>query len=317
MTTSSCSPPRSSPQNCIRVFHCFNGTIPVAGGMQAAVEAALVAILKQRAIDATVTSIGGNGALNYSIVTPRVLVGTVTLQGVNFAADPSLAAIRKRAAGSEFIDPFSATGLRENVQDAYRDLGYVDVAVTPITTGTPIIAPDRITVDLTGSAQPGPLYTVSHVTPSARPPASPQPFSSRPSSSSKAAPASRVLVLSSVARSDQDFITHGYLEAHTTVDPQKDSSAHTVAYTFQTSPGPLYQMRSLSAPSFSEQQKSDLAHAWQLKSGDVMDGSRIEAFERSDAAKKACGQAPIQVLLKPDRAAHMADVELACKPAQR
>ena len=139
----------------------FDGTVPVTGGMQKDIEQALSAVLKAHGIDATVTSIGATDGVDYSIQTPPVLVGKVNVEGVNLGSNANLETIRKRVEGSEYSEEYSGKALAENLVDAYRDLGYVDIVVDQVTHGAPSVEPNRIVVDLVGSARTGPRYTVA------------------------------------------------------------------------------------------------------------------------------------------------------------
>ena len=149
----------------------FTGTVPVVGDLQAKIERALESILKDEGITATVASLGSaSGTLDYSITSPPVVVGKVSVTGVDFGLSPNLTAIRGRFQGQEYLEGTSGESLRSNLLDAYQDLGFVDFSSAPVTHEKPVVMPARITVDLTGSATPGALYHVANV---ALPPVAP------------------------------------------------------------------------------------------------------------------------------------------------
>ncbi len=293
----------------------FTGTVPIDGDFSQSVATTLEAILKQnQSITAQVKSIGGaGGGLNYSIATPPVMVGKLLIQDARLDSAPSLIDVESRFADVPYVTSTSEEALRSNLSAAYLNLGYLDEKVDPVTHASPRVAATRILVDLTGTAHPGERYKVTRLD-LPHPPAN---ISQRELDQSVALkigePTSAVLVLSAQARLDLTFQNHGYLESHTTVEATKDAAAHTVAYTFNTTPGGVYKMRSLVfAASMNSQQQSILTQAWKLPRGTTYDGNIAASSYHQPATLLVCGGPLVLAELIPDKNTHEVDVNLSC-----
>ena len=292
----------------------FTGRVPVAGGMQRMLGSALEAILKERGIDATVTSIGTpGGALDFAIVTPPVVVNQVHITGVDLASDASLAALQARVTGSEYLAQVSEDALRTSLSEALLDLAYLDANVSPVTHTAPQISANRISVDLTGTVEPGSVYKVARIEVPAPAPGVAAADLDRAVQLKVGGPASRILVLSTTARLNAGFEDDGYLDAKTTVNPLQDKNAHSVSYPFRTEPGALYRIQSLSAADFPAETQSALAHAWTASPGAVYQSRALIAFQASAPARTLCGGKPVDAELRPDRSTHQVDIVLSCK----
>lgn len=297
----------------------FSGRVPVEGDMKDRVAAALEAVLKQnQSIDATVKAIGDpSGALNYSIVAPPVMVGKLLIAGALLDSAPTLIDVQSRFADAPYVTSTSEDALRKNLADAYLDLGYLDQQVDQPAHAVPRIGKQQISVDLTGTAHPGQRYNVTRLD---LPPAIgsiTRPELDKAVALKVGQPTSVLLVKSAQARLEYVFQDHGYLDAATTVQPAKDSAAHTIAYTFSTVPGEIYKMRNLvfSAP-LSAQQQSILSQAWKLSKGSPYSGSIAAESLHASKVQLVCGGPLVLASLIPDKATHEVDVNLSCSQNQ-
>ena len=290
----------------------FTGRIPATGDLEQKVGQALEAILRQRGIAATVTSIGNeNGSVDYSIAKPPVVVGKIAVQGIDLGSDPKLGAIRDRIVGSEYVDGASTDALKVNLVDAYHDLGYPDFTIGTLTHSPPAVTAERITVDLTGTAEPGALYTIAKVTlPKLQPRITDEELA-KANQLKVGAPASRIEVLSTQRRLDVVFAGHGYLDAKTTLDFTKDTAAHTLSYVFKTVPGAEYTFRSLLTPGLNEDQATLVRGEFKLPPGALYDGAAARVF-LSPALRNVCSGAPMKVALRKELRTHEVDVLASC-----
>ena len=224
----------------------FTGNVPVEGDLAQRAATALEAILQQnQSLKATIQFLPGPGGLDYFIATPPITVGKLLIDDARLDSAPSLIDVQSRFAEAIYLTGVSEQALRQNLSDAYLDLGYLDQHVDPITHAAPRRGNTRVLVDLTGTAHPGEQYKVSQLT--LPPPTGTvtQAELDQSTALKVGAPTSVTYVTAALAHLDFTFVNHGYLDAATTVVPTKNSQAHTIAYAFHTSPGPVYTMRSL------------------------------------------------------------------------
>lgn len=291
----------------------FTGTVPVNGDLQQQIERGLEAILKERGVDARVTSIGSQGGmLDYMISSPQVVVGHVLVGGVDFNRSPSLAAVRTRFEGQEYVEGISGEALRSNLEDAYGDLGFVDFNAGPILHGPPAMGAARIIVDLTGTAQVGPLYTVGKLGLPAVAPGVSADEIAHFATLKVGAPASRIERLSTQARLNLAYADHGYLAAHTEVATEKNSSAHMMSYAYTTSPGPLYTFGEVRSSGLKPEVAEAVGKALKLSPGAVFEGARVRDMMQSTAARTGCSGRAVQAETVRKDATRQADIVLTC-----
>ena len=291
----------------------FNGKVPLASPIQQRVERALESMLKDQGITARVNSIRTQGGkLDYSIASPPVKVSALDIGGADWNQMPALKEVRDRVVGSDYTGEFSGEGLRTNLLDAYRDMGYMDAAVTDVAHGSAQVEADRIAVPIVAKADPGPVYTVTRLE-LPRTVAGINPEEIAAASLLKVgAPASRVLVLGTSARLQGVYAGHGYLDATTSVDPAKDTRAHTLAYSFHAVPGEIYRMRALGVRGLTEVQAQSAKTAWKLKTDAIFERRMLLAFQQNGAAATLCEGKPVEVSVAPEHVAHVVDVLLSC-----
>ena len=291
----------------------FNGKVPSASPMQQRVERALESMLKDRGITARVDSIRTQtGKLDYSIANPPVKVSALDVVGADWSHMPALKEVRDRVVGSDYTEEFSGDGLRRNLLDAYRDMGYMDAAVMDVAHGSAQVEADRIAVPIVAKADPGPVYTVTRVELSSAVAGIRTEEIAAANLLKVGAPASRVLVLGTSARLKSVYVGHGYLDATTSVDPAKDTTAHTLAYSFHAAPGEIYRMRALGVRGLTEVQARSAKTAWKLDTGAIFEHGLLLAFQQNGAAAKLCEGKPVEVSVAPEHAAHVVDVLLSC-----
>jgi outer membrane protein assembly factor BamA len=292
----------------------FHGEVPVTGGFKEAVQHGLEALLKERGVEATVSSIGGpGGTLDFSIASPPVVISSLALVGADFDGTPALGKIRDRVINTEYVEGTSGDALHATLTDAYLDLGYVDATVAPVGHGEAKVSAEKIGVPLIGTASPGALYHVAKLV-------LPQPVPGVPESEIAAAaqlkvggPAARIELLSTRARLTSAFANHGYLDARATFDATKDEAAHTMAYVFQTVPGVPYHMRNLQTNNMNTQQAQNAQSGWKIPPGAVFERVKLTEYLKQGTGAGLCGGRPASGTVVPDRAEHLVDVIIGCE----
>ena len=210
------------------------------------------------------------------------------------------------------MEGISQTGVHENLGYALKELGFLDETVGPIAHAEPKTEPSRISVVMTGAATPGDRYKVARVT-------LPTPVGTVKAgeldSDQQVKPGgipSPSLVKNTTLRMAFVFQGHGFLDAKSTVTASKDSTAHTMSYTFAVVPGEVYRMRDvLLSRGLTPDQKVQLTKAWKIPMGAVYERAQAESALQS--LKTLCTGHPATEKLMPDPASHQVDVALSCQ----
>ncbi len=255
------------PQELTPLVHAriplFDGHIPVTGTMKDQVASALTALVLEKGVKAEVTSVSASDRIgepvsrtDFSISYPPVRVGEVRIDQVSGAAAAKIDEIRKRFVGQEYDVDQTAPALVGNLRDAYLDLGYLDIAADPPAHSAPREGPAAILVDLTETVREGSVYRVSQMV---WPESAIVPKASLSEAASLKAgdPASRIELLSTVAKAERRFAAAGYIDAKMSVEPRKDEARHEVAYNFSVTPGEQYALASVKTLNLSADQQAE------------------------------------------------------------
>jgi outer membrane protein insertion porin family len=271
----------------------FTGDIPVVGNLQQSVQDALAAILQEKGIlGATVDSIGHSDqpggpitAIAFSISNPPVEVRSLHVENVSPAAQAKVDEIAKAFAGNPY-ERGSEDAVRNRLEDAYKDLAFLDIAIDPPTRSTPIVEPARIAVDLATSAQEGAQYRLAKLV---LPATSIVPAAELEKSAALKPGdlATRIGLLATASHIDRQFTRRGYLDAKFSATTEKDAATHTVIYTLAVIPGEQYRLKSVKALNLNPQQQKDFESAWKLTPGSPYDEDYVASFLHKNTALKS------------------------------
>jgi outer membrane protein insertion porin family len=264
----------------------FDGKVPTAGNLQQSVQDALTAILKDKGlVNPAVDSLPGHGGMVFSITNPPVQVGVLHVENVSPSAQAKVAEIQSAIAHSDY-ELGSEEAARQRLEDAYKDLAYLDIAIDPPTRSAPTITPDKILVDLATTAHEGSQY---HLAKLELPVTSIVPLADL----QKAATlkpgdlATRIGLLSTASHVDREFTRHGYMDAKFSSTTTKDTSAHTVVYTLSVVPGEQFHLASVKALNLTPEQQKDFDSAWKLRPGDPYDEDYVATFLKRNTSLKS------------------------------
>ncbi len=117
-------------------FPLYHGKVPSAGTLLESVRGALEEMLASRGIKATVTAkpFGTAGtknisAMNFSIESPPVRVGTIQLDGVSPAMQPGIKSVAQKEIGKPFDTENTEKSLERAFELFYTEEGYAAVKV--------------------------------------------------------------------------------------------------------------------------------------------------------------------------------------------
>lgn len=264
----------------------FDGKIPAAGSLQQSVQEALAAILKDKGFtSATVESIAGSGGIIFSITSPPVQVRALRVDNVSSTAQARVAELQKAIAGSDY-ELGSEDGARKRLEDAYKDLAFLDIAVDPPAHSAPTVAPDKILVDLTATVHEGVQYhlarlelPVTSIVPAAD--------LERAAALKPGDLATRIGLLSSAAQVNRQFVRHGFMGAKISATTTKDAAAHTVVYSLSVVPGDRFHLGSIKTVNLTAEQQKDFDAAFKLHPGDPYDEGYVANFLKQNRDLKS------------------------------
>lgn len=260
----------------------FHGSVPPESGMQQQVAAALTALLAERGVQATVTSVPAkdeamkDASVQYHIDAPPVQIGVVTFAGVSPAWVEPVGAIQKAAAGQDF-EPSNEETLETALRAIYHRQGYLDVALNGFAHGEPQIVDGKVMVPVSATIVEGAQYRLAGLHLSGDVLMTPEEFTK----AAKIHPgdiANEDLLRGTLAAIAIPYKTHGYLRAKIDATPARDAVSHTVDYAITVDPGPVFHMGELSLVNLSDQQKAEVLKNWPLHPGDVYDAVLVPQF---------------------------------------
>ena len=250
----------------------YQGKLSLKGGMLDQVEAALVAILKQKGIDAEVTPIEalrGNG-LALAISRPTILLGRIDVQGSLPTVASKLAEMKAGFAAQEFDQEILTKSIPLNITDLYDNAGFLDAATDSVAFATPRKDKDAYLVDASTTVHPGEIYRIRQLN-FIGPPSLSRSDLNKTASVKSGDPAG-VFTLQHAADSLANaYSLLGFLDAKAAHVYPKNSSTHTVDLTFTVTPGEIYHLAAVDLSAFSPDVQAAIARDSKLRPGVVAD----------------------------------------------
>jgi outer membrane protein assembly factor BamA len=288
----------------------YKGKLPVTGTLTEQVEAALVAMLKDKGIDAAVSAReSGSSAdsVTLSLTRPSVVVGTVTLQGDLPALQPQTLKLTNHLRNQDFDRAETGKTIADSVNDLYQNAGYLDVTTSMPAYSAPHKDLNDYAVDLLATVTPNAPYHVTQLTLHATSPVS-------ESELQKAAEihpgdtASPLALRIAHGELEKTYADHGFLDARATIDTSKDTTAHTVAYSVTFAPGTIYHFAALDTSALPPDQQSAIATSLRMTPGAIADQNLLTSIAHTLNDLHLLRS--VNFLQKPDRATHTVTILL-------
>jgi outer membrane protein assembly factor BamA len=268
----------------------YLGTVPLSGNLQDQIVAALSSLLAERHITAKVIALpsvptggGTPTAIAFVIDTPSVLVHSLAVPSSSPAMQPKLEPVIKNITGKPWEEPATHTYIAGQIATAYRNEGYLDIALTSLTHAEPKITSDGIEVDLIATISEGEPYRLSTLTWPGSPILSTADFNK----TVKLKPediASQLALRQSLAPLARAYFAKGFQDAKVQAPATLDPATHHVAYTIRVVPGDQYRLRTIKFNGLSEAQSKELNSAWRMKPGDFYDVNYMTEFLKQNSA---------------------------------
>jgi outer membrane protein assembly factor BamA len=272
-------------------FLLYHGKVPPEGGLLESVRQALEEMLAAQGIKATVaaTPFGAIGAktvsaMNFSITSLPVQVGSIQVQGVSPEIQARISSIAAHITGTAFDTENTQIKLEHAFQSFYDDEGYAAAKVRAARSGDAVVTPANIGIPYSISVEEGRRYKLGavHLPPDALVTQSDieKLTTSHTETPSRGAATRAVWGLISAR-----YKAKGYLDCALTPHPKYDEASGVVNYSIDIVPGPVYHLALVKFENVSDELRSHLMRNWQLLPGDPFDEGYVANFVL--AAQKA------------------------------
>ncbi len=261
----------------------FHGSSIPDSGLQGQIAAALVALLEEKGVKATVTAAPrldlGTGAslgTSFRIESPPVVVGEVKFSGLSLEWSAQVAPIQQAANGQPFNGATEAT-LSTAISDVYHHQGYLDVAMTGFQHGEVQVASDKIIVPVSATIHEGSQYRLAALTLSGDVLMTSDEFAK----GTKIHPgdvANQELLRQTLALVAGPYKAKGYLRSTVRATPTFDTVQHTVNYDVTVVPGDVYHMGKLEIVNLDAEKKELFLKYLALHEGDAYDATYTPTF---------------------------------------
>lgn len=273
--------------------------LPKSGTVHDAVVEALKTLVAQQgvsapSIDALLTDAAGQKGrytLTFEITSPAVRVHSFALEQSSPSMQPKLQMPIAALIGERWNQQAFSALLDSRAGEAYRDEGYLDVAIGQPQFRAPAVTADSIDLDITATVTEGAQFRISHLDWADTAVLTAARFSKiadlKPGDIASARQYRNTLQEVRTAYSAQ-----GYLAARVSATPQFDRNAHTVAYALAVEPGPQYHFKSVLWAGLTEAQTAAFQARWKLAPGTVFDDRYPMTFLHENATLFPPGAVP-------------------------
>ena len=265
----------------------YHGKVPSEGTLLDGVQAVLTEQLAALGIQATLSSApwGAAGhaisAIAFRVITPQVLIGEIQPR-VAPQLTPKAQELLTSLIGSPYNVEGSAAGIVRDLQEVYRDMGYLDIHADAAQQPKLDITPAVVRVPFRYSLDTGALYKVTSIQLAPDMLVNQADFD-RQSHIHPGDPADAEHISQNWHYIERQYHNRGYVKAQIMHAPTLDSAQHTVSYAVTAVPGPVYTMGKVSVENVSDDIRNMMLAAWKLPAGAVFNESALLSYYAIDA----------------------------------
>lgn len=262
----------------------YTGSVPAQGAFAASVADALMRILKNKSVTATVTfhpeSVAGAApsTMRFRVSAPAVKLRAVTVKGATPDIEEKLGPVLLAAAEKH---DYSETASREYVAATINNVafenGYMEERLTGFEHTAPVPMGTYVNVDVVATIDPGPQYHVSEVNWAGSPLLSKESFD-KLNPLKPGGLASQQKLLRAVQTVGGYYYRSGYMNAKVDIAPVFDRGNKTVAYTISAEPGEQFRLASVQFLKLTPTQEEAVRKAWTMNPGDRYDSTYVTSF---------------------------------------
>ena len=264
-------------------YPLYHGKVPAEGTLLEDVRGALQELLAAQGIKTSVTSLpfGTAGtrnisAMNFSIASPTVRVGTLEVTGVSAAMAAKIKAVADHATGTPFDTGNSAANLEHAFESFYGEEGYAGVQVHAVRSGGPVVSATAVDIPFSIGVTEGRIYKLGAIHLPADSLVTPAELDKLTTAQPGAAKG--VTVRSIWGLIAQRYHAKGYMDFAMTPHADLDDTTGIVNYTVELSPGAVYHLALLKFDNVSEELRKLLMRNWQMFPGDPFDETYVSGF---------------------------------------
>jgi outer membrane protein assembly factor BamA len=255
-----------------RAVPLYHGKIPLQGSISEQVAHALEAILGGHGIHSHLVSTtifdlktGKPTALSFSITDIPVVLGAITVQGIETDSQPTRAALYKLS-GEAFGNAGSARQIELALENLWRDQGYLEAEAHATPHFETAESSDKIRIPFSVSLQRGQQYRVNKIILDASLLTSQADFD-RQSNIHPGDLANAPRIRANWEFLARQYHNRGFLKPTIQPVPAFDHDAGTVTYHVSAIPGPVYVMGGLTIESVPEDIRKAILAAWPMRPG--------------------------------------------------
>ena len=269
----------------------YHGLLPDSGNFADSVQSALVAMLKEKGINATVshatvepTTQHPIRVVNFSVDDPRIAIAALNVNVVTqdsaalVATHPNL----RPGANPLYDEGSSGFTIDELLLAPAHNAGYVAAKLDDMQrawTDTATVHGVTVTAKLT----PGDLYKFGPSTWTPTPIYSATDFT-RDTLLHPGDVASQKLLLTTEGKVLTAYRAQGYMDAYLHVTPALDTTAHTVAYDLTAVPGEQYHLKTITVVGLTPDARQQFDSGWRMQPGDLYNEPYIQHFLNNNTA---------------------------------
>lgn len=263
----------------------YHGQVPNEGGYAESVRTALAQILASHGLQSSVvaTPTGDPGhrgpatVMSYTINSPHVLVGPITIEGASAEFAGKLGEMAAKASQSSFDSTTSADQIEHEFAEFYEDRSYAGAHVTVMRGGEANADESGIHVPYSVRIDEGKRYTIGTIKlPTGALFTQPELDKLAADRPNGPEPGARLhnLWTAIVDR----YKSKGYLDVKVIPNPQFDPNSSKVDYNVAIETGPVYHLAFVKFEGVSDQLRALLVHNWQMLPGDPFDETYAANF---------------------------------------
>jgi outer membrane protein assembly factor BamA len=260
----------------------YHGKVPADSGLMEQVRAALEQILAAQGVTATVQAVAtagaapGAGAINFSIVSPPVVVGEIHLDSKSPALDAGADQILKKLAGQPYDLDGTPSQIATYLGNYYHDKGYLEAHAEPAPMAARAAA-DLIQIPFQVSLTPGMQYHLGEIRFAPILLASHADFD-RQSALHFGDTADGQRLTDDWQYIARQYHNHGYMQASIHPAPSFDRFKGIVSFDVTAEPGPVYTMGQLTIENVSDDLRAAILAKWTVPPGTVFNEGAVRGF---------------------------------------
>jgi outer membrane protein assembly factor BamA len=293
----------------------YTGIVPLNGNLQAAIAAALKAMVAEKGVTANIVAIAQSDhpgatptSIAFTIESPPIRVQSLTLVRTSPTMQAKLEKVIKDQTGQPYETNTTRQAIASALTTVYHNDGYLDMTVS-ITQAPPQVTPAGVGLPMAATVNEGVPYSLFQLIWPGSDVISTADFNKQV----KMKPgdvASEAALHQSLSIIANAYVAKGFQDAKVQAPPTFDHLGHHVSYTIAVVPGPQYRIHAIKTVGLSDEQQKQFNSAWSMNAGDIYDAAYVNTFLTKNTSLSTLSgySASSQVLVNPD--SHAVDLTI-------